>query len=463
MPRFARFLLVLPIVYLLYFHGLDSVGLLGADEPRYASIAREMASSGDWITPRLWGEVWFEKPALLYWMMAAAMKLGVRGDWAARLPVALMSVAFLGGYFILLRRRLGGRAAALAAAMLATSAGWLVYSHVAVTDVPMTVCFTVAMLLCGEWIEDGKTGRLWYAGCWMGLAILAKGLVPLVLAAPLAWFGRRRLIELWRLAVAALAVAVPWYALCVGANGRAFLVDFIWKHHFGRFFTSELQHVQPFWFYVPVILGLLFPWTPLLALLRRPETAFARFLWGWALFALVVFSASMNKLPGYMLPLLPPLCALVGAALARARRAEWALAIGAGMVGLMPALAPAIPVAVASGSSRAISSIEGWYALPLGAAAGAAAWMLTRRFGESAGAAWIVCLTAAMVGMLIHDVFPRLDEEVSARRAWRRVEARRAEVCLEDPRRAFRYGMNYYSVMPLPDCSEQERPVHVKR
>ncbi|MCZ2149309.1 MAG: glycosyltransferase family 39 protein [Bryobacterales bacterium] len=463
MPRFARYLLVLPIVYLLYFHGLDSVGLLGADEPRYASIAREMATSGDWITPRLWGEVWFEKPALLYWMMAAAMKLGAPGDWAARLPIALMSVAFLAGYFVLLRRRIGGRAAGLAAAMLATCAGWLVYSHVAVTDVPMTACFTAAMLMSAEWLEDGKPERLWYAGCWMGLAILAKGLVPLALAAPLVWFGRKRLLDLWRLAAAALAVAVPWYALCVGANGRAFLVDFIWKHHFGRFFTSELLHVQPFWFYVPVILGLLFPWTPLLALLRRPRRPFAWFLWVWALFTLVVFSASVNKLPGYMLPLLPPLCALLGTALAQARRPEWTLAIGAALVGMMPALAPAIPVAVASGSSRALGSIDGWYVLPFGAAAGAAAWMTARRFGQAAAAALIVCLTAGMVWKLTRDVFPRLDEEVSARGVWRRVEARRGEVCLEAPHRAFRYGMNYYSVIPLPDCSEQERPIHLKR
>src|SRR6266567_3403042 len=87
--------IAVPLAYLLYFFRLDAVGMLGPDEPRYASIAREMARSGDWITPRLWGSPWFEKPPLLYWMSGTAFRLGLGPDLAPRAPVALLATAFL--------------------------------------------------------------------------------------------------------------------------------------------------------------------------------------------------------------------------------------------------------------------------------------------------------------------------------------------------------------------------------
>ncbi|MBV9770083.1 MAG: glycosyltransferase family 39 protein [Bryobacterales bacterium] len=114
-------------IFFLYFFGLTRAGLLGPDEPRYAVIGRAMAETGDWITPRLWGQPWFEKPAFLYWMTAAGFKAGLGADWAPRLPVALVSVAFLLYFFAVLRREFGDRAGAYSAVILATSAGWLAY------------------------------------------------------------------------------------------------------------------------------------------------------------------------------------------------------------------------------------------------------------------------------------------------------------------------------------------------
>src|ERR1039458_2925330 len=110
--------IVLPLAYLLYFYGLGATGLIGPDEPRYASIAREMARSGDWITPRLWGQPWFEKPALLYWMAGAAFRLGIGPDLAPRLPVALVAAGFLLFYWWILRREFGARAAWFATLVL---------------------------------------------------------------------------------------------------------------------------------------------------------------------------------------------------------------------------------------------------------------------------------------------------------------------------------------------------------
>src|SRR5215470_1849698 len=98
------------LIYFLYFFHLTAAGMLGPDEPRYAAIGREMARSGDWITPRLWGEPWFEKPALLYWMTGIGFRLGLGEDAAPRLPVAIVSAAFLVAFFYVLRRQVGERA-----------------------------------------------------------------------------------------------------------------------------------------------------------------------------------------------------------------------------------------------------------------------------------------------------------------------------------------------------------------
>ncbi|HJZ95228.1 MAG TPA: phospholipid carrier-dependent glycosyltransferase, partial [Candidatus Solibacter sp.] len=126
-----------PLVYIVYFLGLTATGMLGPDEPRYAAIGRAMAQSGDWITPRLWGIPWFEKPALLYWMTAGATKLGFGAELAPRLPVAICSVAFLIFFWWMLNSEFGCRAAWLSTLILATSGMWIGYSQIGVTDIPM--------------------------------------------------------------------------------------------------------------------------------------------------------------------------------------------------------------------------------------------------------------------------------------------------------------------------------------
>ena len=118
-----------------YLAILGGCGMLGPDEPRYSAIGRAMAESGDWVTPRLWGEPWFEKPALSYWLTAAGTSIGLPGEWAARAPVAVLSILFLGFYAWALGRLAGTRESAAATMMLTASAGWLAYSHVAVTEI----------------------------------------------------------------------------------------------------------------------------------------------------------------------------------------------------------------------------------------------------------------------------------------------------------------------------------------
>src|SRR6516225_9690408 len=165
----------------LYFYGLSTTGLLGPDEPRYAAVAREMARSADWVTPRLWGEPWFEKPPLLYWMTAFGFRLGLGPEVAPRLPVAALALAFLGFYWWILRREFGTRPAWYAVLILATSAGWIGFSQTSVTDMPLTVTFSAAMLLALPWIAQGDERPLPFTAALLGLAVLAKGLVPMVL------------------------------------------------------------------------------------------------------------------------------------------------------------------------------------------------------------------------------------------------------------------------------------------
>jgi 4-amino-4-deoxy-L-arabinose transferase-like glycosyltransferase len=435
-------------LFFLYFFGLTRTGLLGPDEPRYAAIGRAMAATGDWITPRLWGQPWFEKPALLYWMTAAGFKAGLGPDWAPRLPVALMSVAFLLYFFVVLHREFGGRAAWYSAAMLATSAGWLAYSHVAITDVPMSAAFTAAMLLAGFSEPRASASRSLASGILLGLAVLAKGLVPLVLFIPVLWFLRHRLRDLLLIFAAAALVATPWYALVTLRNGAPFLEDFFWKHHFDRFLSSSLLHGRPFWFYVPVLLAGLFPWIPMLALLfnrRLYQDRRAQFLLAWFAWGFVFFSASRNKLPGYLLPLLPPIAALMGIALSEAARARILLAACGLLFFIAPPLVEVLPQALVNGISHVslhftLAGILGCSALAVGCALG-------RR--ERSFAA-LALLSTATVVWVVWRVYPVLDRELSGRPLW--LAQGRSITCVPPTNRSQRDSIRYYLGQNLPDC-----------
>ena len=468
--------------YFLFFLGLTATGLLGPDEPRYAAIGREMARSGDWVTPRLWGEPWFEKPALVYWMTGLAFRAGLGEEMAPRLPVALMGAAFLLFYYWILRREFGSRAAFFATAILGTSAAWLGLSHVGVTDLPMTAAFSAAMLLglrlVGRPLPDGRGSEGVSepralasgvpAGALLGLAVLAKGLVPLVLALPLVWMARRRLKQLLDPAVIAafLLVAGPWYVLCALANGPRFLEEFFLKHHFSRVWSGVLQHEQPVWFYVPVLMAGLFPWTPLVALLFRRSAyrdARRRFLLLWALFGLVFFSLTVNKLPGYLLPLVPAVSALMGLELTEAKRARGLLAGCALLLALLPLAAAVLPGALLEGLRRAAVGEVRWVASAPAVILAVAVWRLEaggRRV--AAVAALVAAMTAGAVWLKL-TTFPVLDRTVSARACWRQISSQAHEICVEAGNRGWLYGLNYYAVTPLPDCETEPRRLRLRQ
>jgi 4-amino-4-deoxy-L-arabinose transferase-like glycosyltransferase len=458
----------LALLCVVYFYRLDAAGVLGPDEPRYASIGREMARSGDWITPRLWGQPWFEKPALLYWMTGAAFRVGLGPDLAPRLPVALCSFAFLLFFWWLLRREFGETVAWVAALMVATSAEWIGFSQIGATDLPMAAAFTAAILLMLPWVARGETGGLTAAGAFFGVAVLAKGLVPLALAAPLvwpAWKHRGTLLRaVPRVVLPLLAVCLPWYGLCYLRNGPAFLMDFFVKHHFDRFATDALQHREPWWFYLPVLAGALLPWTPLVfGALRRG--GFSRdprrlFLLLVVLWGLLLFSVSVNKLPGYVLPLIPAGAILMALGVEETAWAPPLMAVCGLLLVSFPIAGRMLPGALLAGLSRTPLPAFNWmWLLPLPLAA--AAWTLARSERRLAAVACVACGAALGVLYLKRDVMPEVDRVASARPLWQRLSAQADRACVEPIHRNWRYGLNYYSVVPLPDCPAASRPLHV--
>jgi 4-amino-4-deoxy-L-arabinose transferase-like glycosyltransferase len=455
--------LALPLAYLLYFYRLDGVGLLGPDEPRYAAVAHEMARSGDSVTPRLWGQPWFEKPPLLYWMTATGFRLGLGPETAPRLPVAFAAVAFLALYAWALAREFGARAAGLATLILGTCVGWIGFSQIGVTDLLLTATFSGGMLLALPWIAKRDTRPLPAASALLGLAVLAKGLVPLVLALPLGFRGRIR--DLLRLPVLAafVVVALPWYLLCYFRNGPEFLDVFFWQHHFARFVSGGLMHVQSVWFYIPIFAAGLLPWTPLAGLLVRRERwndPRSIFLLLWLVWGLLFFSISANKLPGYILPLFPAMAALLALQLEEVANPRPWLAACAVLLVAFPLAVQVLPSAVADGLLHASPPHFNWmWLVPIAIAA--AVWLVgDRRVAATATIA--VCATAGVV-YLKTAALPDLDRLASARGLWRRVEARADHACVDNIQRNWRYGLNYYSVTPLPDCSAEPRPLEIRQ
>ncbi|MBV8071194.1 MAG: glycosyltransferase family 39 protein [Acidobacteriaceae bacterium] len=456
-------------VICLYCYKLDGVGVLGPDEPRYAAVGRAMARTGDLVTPRLWGEPWFEKPPLLYWLTAIGTRAGLNADLAGRIPVVMVSLCFLGAYFALLCREFGLDVAGIATMLLATSASWLTYSSLCLTDLPLAVFFSLAVLLTVPLLGEPRPGtrvnaRLAAAGVAIGLAMLAKGLVPLALLVPFVWF-LRRLWRRWLIPIAAATlVAAPWYVAVYARNGYPFVEDFFLKQHFERLYSPVLQHVQPWYYYVPVLMAGLFPWTPLLALLGAPARwdERRRFLAAVVVWGIVFFSISLNKLPGYLLPLVPSLFALVAshyeakspATLSRLWLLPCALLIAA-----IPLVAQALPQALAAGhlsalSFAGVSRTETFYiALPLA----------TLLFARHSWAGLLLALCVVAAGIYLKTVDdPVLDRTVCARQLWQELKPNQNEICDDWLPRDWAYGLAYYRGSPFPACASSHYKLRVR-
>ena len=326
-PRLrTEWLLLIGLCLFLFFYGLGRFGLIGADEPRYAQVAREMLANHDWVTPRLGGHAWLEKPPLYYWQAMIAFALFGVSDWAARLPAAVdASLIVLGALLFLRRLRPGFHFDG--AFMVASAAGMVGFAHAASTDMSLAAMFTLAMLAWYAWWETQNRWSLAGFYVFLALATLAKGPVAPFLAAVIVILfaiaandGRVVLKTLRpRELLVFFVVALPWYGMVQVRNPEFFRV-FILEHNLARFGTNLYRHHQPFWFFLPVLLLALIPWTAVVAVaayeivrawwaerkaLFASGDAFNFFLLLWLIVPVVFFSLSQSKLPGYILPAIP--------------------------------------------------------------------------------------------------------------------------------------------------------------
>jgi 4-amino-4-deoxy-L-arabinose transferase-like glycosyltransferase len=336
-------LLLLAFCGFLFFYGLGAFGLLGADEPRYAQVAREMLARADWVTPTLQGKPWLEKPVLYYWqaMVSFGLARGVT-DQAARLPGAFDASVLIAAIYFFLRRFRPGRELD-GALITASCAGVIGFAHAAATDMPLTAAFGIALLAWFAWYESRR--QIYLAGFYVFLALgtLAKGPVAPALSAVIIFLfvavkrdWQAILRSLWIPGIVLyFAFMLPWY-IAVQLRNPEFFRVFILEHNLARFSQDLYHHRQPFWFYLPVFLLATMPWTIVLiaAIVEQvrliwfhgkkallvSENSWSMFLLIWMFVPILFFSASQSKLPGYILPAVPAAALLVAEYLADRRR-----------------------------------------------------------------------------------------------------------------------------------------------
>src|SRR5580700_4060360 len=322
----ADWLLLAGFCGFLFFFGLAFFGLIGADEPRYAQVAREMLARHDWITPTLGGKPWLEKPPLYYWQTMLAYGLFGVSDWAARFPSAVDATLMVVATYLFLQRfrpgfQLDG------ALMTASAAGIIGFARAASTDMPLAATFTIALLAWFAWYESESRRFLALFYCFLALGMLAKGPVaPLFAAVIIVIFAAAtrdyRLLgrTLWVPGILLFCVlAFPWH-IAVQIKNPDFFRIFVLQHNLARFSTNLYHHPEPFWYYVPVILLALVPWI-VFAIVAIAESIrvwwaergsapdlelqFRIFACCWLIVPVLFFSVSRSKLPGYILPAVP--------------------------------------------------------------------------------------------------------------------------------------------------------------
>jgi 4-amino-4-deoxy-L-arabinose transferase-like glycosyltransferase len=510
-----EFVILLVMTTFLLFYGLvpifggDQVGLVGADEPRYAQIAREMLNAhsqvchqfnarivphslrlkdiedsfrcldGGTVTPILYGHPWLEKPALYYWRAMSFFKEFGVSDWSARLPSASGAFLLIVMIFLHMRRfRPGGQ---LDAALITASCVAIIgFARGASTDMQLAAPLSIGMLGWYAWYETGKKFwlfDLYFFGAAATLAkgpvapFLALGTIMLFLGLRREWSALRRTI--WIPGVLLyLVMVLPWY-IAVQRENPTFVRQFFVEHNLERFATTIYHHHQPFWYYIAVLVVGLMPWTviSIRAVVEamngsiaewkvrlnpkrylghsRAGDAFPEFLVLWALFPIVFFTFSKSKLPGYILPSIPPVTILTGDYLNRIRRVGlptwllWSHAAACAVVSFVIVLAPQHMV------YETLVPSAGWL---LGASAAAIlvlfAVVQTIRIGGIAHvrSATVFPVLAAMVFLLgFHG--RDLDLNYSARPLARQMQQQAPEaslVAVEGVRRDMVYGLAFY-------------------
>ena len=464
-------LLLAALCYFFFFYGLAAFGLVGADEPRYAQVAREMFARHNWITPTLYGNVWMEKPVLYYWGAIVSYKIFGVSDWAARLPGAVFATTMV-AFVYLWARRFRNETQLDAMVMTASTAFIFAFARAASVDIQLVAPLTIGLL--AWWTFYATNQRRWLALFYAAVAVgtLAKGPVSAALAAMiilvfvalrLEWTAIAR--TLWLPGILIFCViALPWYVAVQHANPN-FFHEFFVQHNLDRFATNRFQHHQHVWYYVPVLLVATLPWTVFVftALVRGlksiravKENALLAFLSVWVIVPFVFFSIAQSKLPGYVLPSIAP-CGLLVAIYLRQHAEESPASPAAVLVALHALLSGAMLALVLVAPYRlyhipilpAVLKI----AIPLALIVAFSVAVVTFARGYAALRIATVLPLAISLVFLLRAVGPVIDATQSTRPVAARISdsyAAHDPVLLFDVPRQVEYGLAFYLDRPLP-------------
>jgi 4-amino-4-deoxy-L-arabinose transferase-like glycosyltransferase len=312
--------LLLCVAGIITFAYLGSIPLMDPDEPVYAETAREMLQFHDFISPRIYGEFWYDKPPMYYWLVAVAFKIFGVGEFAARLPSALLATAGAVLVYLSGRKLFGERAGLLAGLILVTSLEYFYLSKAAVTDVTLTFFLTAALLA----FLHGKY-YLFYSCA--AFAVVTKGPIGIILCGAISGLyliltHKRVLLKRMKLLSGTalfLIIALPWYILMYHYHGMSFIETFLGFHNITRFLQPEHPSGTLWYYYIPVIIFGFFPWSAFMVQAvyaglkdkgaNRNKLAF---LVIWVATVFGFFTLSQTKLVSYILPMYPPLALLVG-------------------------------------------------------------------------------------------------------------------------------------------------------
>ena len=408
--------------------------LIPTDEGRYAEIAREMFTTGDWVTIRYNALKYFEKPPLQMWGTALAYTLFGIGDWQARLFTALSGIAGLVFTMLAAARWWGRRTAVITGLVLVSAPMWNVGAHFNSLDMGVAGCMTMALaaLLLAQHPDATRSQqRNWMWVCWasMALAVLSKGLIGVVLPGFVLvvytlvardWVLWKRLHLVTGLIVF-FAVGAPWFVL-ISARNPEFAWFFFVHEHFQRFTSTVHNRNAPLWYFVPLLLAGFLPWLAQLPgavrlSFARSETAANGFrptlmLGLWAILIFAFFSISDSKLPGYIFPIIPALAVLAALVLENTGERAWRWQLKAFLALAVVGLAASGYVATISSDMypNAVFSRFGLF-LAVAFAAGAVFTWLALRFADKRfeslvafACAWFLTFTTALLG---HEAFGR--------------------------------------------------------
>jgi len=310
-------------LFFLYFSGIKSYPLVDPDEPTYAQVGKEMAASGEWLTPQYHGMNWFDKPPMFYWLAAVSTHIFGSTDMAPRFPSAIAGLGLLVLVYLLASYDFGKRVGLIATVVMATCVQQIILARSSVTDMTFVLFLTLGLYAYRRWFDCEKGKGMGWAvllGAGIGLAMLTKGpvapvLMGITILIHIAWMKQWKKLAGIEALIGVLTFALiglPWYLAMLYLHGQEFIQGFLVANNITRFLkpehTSTTGGPQSYLLNIPTLLGMFFPWSVFLVqgILRyRKINTGTKLAFAWTTVIFVFFSISKTQLPTYIFPLYP--------------------------------------------------------------------------------------------------------------------------------------------------------------